>query len=316
MIGRIPFWRMVKIAVILALFMASFGISPALAARDRTAPTKPTNLRVTAKTAYSVSLAWDPSSDNSGTLSYKIWASYGQTWTVSQTQTSFNWNFGLVPSNSYSFYVYAVDGSGNKSLKSNTVSANLPPDTTPPTAPMLSVTDINPTEVSLQWSASIDDGPYLFYQVFVDGIANVDAGTTRSAVVQGLTPDTSYTLTVKARDLYQNWSAPSNAINVTTDPLSTGDTQPPTSPSDLTGWDQFCGEVWLFWTESFDNQTPQSNIVYEVYVNGILDHTVTGTDRTILYGTIDGENTFTVIARDSAGNHSTPASIIMVLDLC
>jgi hypothetical protein len=263
-----------------------------------------------------VALAWNPSTDNSGAFSYKIRASYGQTWTVSQTQTSFNWNFGLVPNNSYSFYVYAVDGSGNQSSRSNTVSAALPPDTTPPSAPVVSITNVNPTEVALEWTASTDDGPYLFYQVFVDGSPNVDTGTSRSAVVQGLTPNTTYAISVKARDLYQNWSAPSDLKSVTTNPSSSEDIEAPTPPGDLTGWDQGCGEVWLFWTESFDNLTPQSAIVYEVYVNGTLDHTVTGTDRTILYGTINGENTFTVIAKDSAGNYSAPVTISLVLNLC
>jgi hypothetical protein len=52
--------------------------------------------------------------------------------------------------------------------------------------------------------------------------------------------------------------------------------------------------------------------VYEVYQNGILDHTVTGAGRTILYATQAGENTFTVIAVDEAGNKSAPASVVIV----
>jgi hypothetical protein len=52
--------------------------------------------------------------------------------------------------------------------------------------------------------------------------------------------------------------------------------------------------------------------VYEVYLNGVLDHTAIGTGRTILYATQAGENTFTVIAVDEAGNKSTPASIVIV----
>jgi hypothetical protein len=68
----------------------------------------------------------------------------------------------------------------------------------------------------------------------------------------------------------------------------------------------------LFWTQSVDNQTPQASIVYEVYQNDILDHTVTGTGRTILYANQAGENTFTVIAVDAAGNKSAPASHIIV----
>jgi len=227
--------------------------------------------------------------------------------TVDQTQTTFT--LFVAPNSTYSFYVYAVDGSGNKSSKSNTVSATTPPDTTAPTAPVLSVVDVNPTEVSLEWTASTDDGPYLFYQVFVNRSPNVDAGMNRSAVVHGLTPETSYEITVKARDLYgPNWSAPSNVLTVTTDEISAVDTEPPPPPGNLTA-SNFDAEVHLFWTESFDNQTPQSAMRYEVYVNGTLDHIITGDDRTILYATINGENTFTVIAVDSAGNRSEPVSI-------
>jgi hypothetical protein len=320
MTGKLTFLRVMSVALarvaVIAVMLASvFAATPALAAKDRTPPTKPTNLHVTSKTAYYVTLAWNPSTDNSGVFSYKVWVSYGQTYTVSQTQTTFT--LFLVPENTYSFHVYAVDGSGNKSAKSNTVSATLLPDTTAPTAPVLSLVDVNPTDVSLEWTASTDDGPYLFYQVFVNGSPNVDAGTSRSAVVQGLTPETPYEITVKARDLYgQNWSEPSNAITVTTDPVSSEDSEPPTPPGNLNGSDMGCAEVWLSWTESFDNQTAQSAIAYEVYVNGVLDHTILGADRTILYGTINGENTFTVIAVDSAGNRSAPATITLVLAPC
>lgn len=312
MIRNSRFLRTADFATILALLLVVLNTSPALAARDRTPPTKPTNLRVTSTTAYNVSLAWNPSTDNSGTFSYRVWVSYGQTYTVPQTQTTFS--LFAAPNSTYSFHVYAVDGSGNKSQNSNTVSATTPRDTTAPTAPVVSVVGVNPTEVSLEWTASTDDGPYLFYQVFVNGTPNIDAGQNRFAVVHGLTPETTYQITVRARDLYgPNWSAPSNAVTVTTAAVGTGDTEAPSAPRNLYGWDTGDGarEINLFWTESFDNQTPQASIVYEVYMNGILDQTTSG-DRAILYATQGGENTFTVIAVDSAGNRSAPASIMIV----
>jgi hypothetical protein len=309
MTGSIHLWRPSRVAAILLVLMSAFAASPALAARDRTPPTKPANLRVTSTTAYNVSLAWNPSTDDSGTFSYKVWVSYGATYTVNQSQTTFT--LFVAPNSTYSFYVYAVDGSGNTSPKSNTVSATTPRDTTAPTAPVLALVDSNPTEVALAWSASTDDGPYLFYQVYVNGSPNVDAGTARTAVVHNLSPNTSYVITVRARDLYgNNLSVPSNAINVTTDAISAVDTEAPPPPSNL-GSENFDAEVHLFWTESFDNQTPQSAIRYEVYVNGVLDHTITGDDRTILYATNNGDNTFTIIAIDSAGNRSAPASITL-----
>jgi hypothetical protein len=289
------------------------GASSALAARDRTAPTRPINLRVTSLTSYHLSLAWNPSSDNSGTFSYRVVRSNGGTYTVPQSQTTFN--LFLAPVGTYSVFVYAVDGSGNKSQNSNTVSATPPPDTTAPTPPVVSVTGVNSTEVSLQWTASTDDGPYLFYQVFVNGSPSVDAGQNRFAVVHELTPETSYDFTVKARDLYgpPNVSAPSNVVTVTTAAVSATDTQTPSAPTNLYGWDAGDGarEIDLFWTQSIDNQTPQASIVYEVYMNGVLDHTAFG-DRTVLYATQAGANVFTIIAVDQAGNRSAPASITIV----
>jgi chitodextrinase len=310
MIRNISFWRTVRVAAILVVLVSLFGASPALAARDRTPPTRPTNLRVTSVTSYRVSLAWNPSTDNSGSFSYKVVISDGSTYTLPQTQTTFT-HF-VAPLGTYSFYVYAVDGSGNRSLRSNTVSATPPPDTTAPTPPLLSVAGVNPTEVSLTWTASTDDGPYLFYQVFVNGSPSVDARQNRFAVVQGLTPETTYQFTVKARDLYgpPNVSAPSNVVTVTTSAVGGVDTEPPTAPGNLHGWDAGDGarEINLFWTQSVDNQTPQASIVYEVYMNGVLDHT-TGGGRAILYATQGGNNVFTVIAVDEAGNRSEPASV-------
>jgi hypothetical protein len=236
--------------------------------------------------------------------------SNGGTYTVPQSQTTFT--LFVAPLGTYSIYVYAIDGSGNRSLRSNTVSATPPPDTIAPTPPVVSVVGVNPTEVALEWTASTDDGPYLFYQVFVNGNPSVDAGQNRFAVVTGLTPETTYEITVKARDLYgpPNVSAPSNTVTATTAATGGTDTEPPSAPGNLYGWDVGDGarEINLYWTESTDNQTPQASIVYEVYMNGVLDHTAFG-DRTVLYATQAGNNTFTVIAVDQAGNRSEPASI-------
>lgn len=312
MIRNRAFWLTTMVAAAILVVLV-FSTSPALAARDRTPPTRPTSLRVTSVTSYQVLLAWNPSTDNSGTFSYRVVVSNGATYTVPQSQTTFN--LFVAPIGTYSAYVYAVDGSGNKSQKSNTISVTPPPDTIAPTAPVASLVGVNPTEVALEWTASTDDGPYLFYQVFVNGSLNVDVGQNRFAVVHGLTPETTYEITVKARDLYgpPNVSAPSNILTVTTTAGSATDTEPPSSPGNLYGWDVGDGarEINLFWTESVDNQTPQASIVYEVYLNGVLDHTTSG-DRAILYASQGGENTFTVIAVDEAGNRSAPSSITIV----
>jgi chitodextrinase len=312
MIRNVSFWRATRVAAILVVLMSVFGTSPAFAVGDRKPPTQPTNLRVTSLTSYRAALAWNPSTDNSGSFSYKVIVSDGGTYTVPQTQTTFS--LFVAPNGTRSVYVYAVDGSGNKSTKSNTVSITPPPDTTAPTPPVVSLAGVNPTEISLTWSASTDDGPYLFYQVFVNGSPNVDTRANRFAVVHGLTPQTTYQITVKARDLYgPNVSAPSNVLTVRTSAVSATDTEPPSAPGNLYGYEVDSGahEINLFWTQSFDNQTPQASIAYEVYLNGVLDDT-TCCDRAVLYATSSGENTYTVIAVDDAGNRSAPASVVIV----
>ena len=311
---NVSFWRTARVAAaILVVLVSAIGTSPASAAGDRQAPTKPSNLRVTSLTSYRVMLAWNASTDNSGSFSYKVVVGNGATYTLPQTQTTFT--AFVAPNGTYSFYVYAIDGSGNKSTKSNTVSATPPPDTTAPSPPVVSLAGVNPTEVSLSWTASTDDGPYLFYQVFVNGSPNVDAHANQFAVVHGLSPQTTYQITVKARDLYgaPNVSAPSNVLTVTTSAVSATDTEPPTSPGNLNGYvvDDGAREINLFWIQSFDNQTAQASLAYEVYLNGVLDDT-TCCDRAVLYATHGGENVLTVIAVDDAGNRSTPASITIV----
>lgn len=104
---------------------------------DRTPPTTPTSLRVTATGARSVSLAWNPSTDKSRIATYRIYRSGGYEFRVPGTQTTFTWTTLLESSQTYSFFVYAVDSAGNNSKHSNTVTVTLPPDTQPPTAPVL-----------------------------------------------------------------------------------------------------------------------------------------------------------------------------------
>jgi chitodextrinase len=124
MTGRHPSWVAARAAALAFVLALVLGASPAFAAGDHQAPTKPSNLRVTSTTSYRVSLAWNASTDNSGTFSYRVVVGNGATYTVPQAQTTFT--AFVAPNGTYSFSVYAVDGSGNKSQRSSTVSATPP----------------------------------------------------------------------------------------------------------------------------------------------------------------------------------------------
>jgi chitinase len=188
-------------------------------------------------------------------------------------------------------------------------------DRIPPTAPTLSVTAIGASHVSLSWTASTDNQPYIWYWVYLNGNQYLSSGANRSINITGLTPSTTYVFTVRARDNGINWSQPSNAVTVTTPPANSSDTTPPTTPTNFTGFDAGCGEAWVRWTQSTDNVDPQVAIRYEFYINNVFrpESTVHGYDRTVVYALAEGTSTIQIFAIDSAGNRSAPASLTIRL---
>jgi chitinase len=288
-------------------FLRAFTVSAA--ARDRTPPTAPSNLQVTGKTTYSVSLAWNPSTDNSGSFSYRIRNGAGPEIAVPQGYTSFTWTSNLNAGQTYSFFVYAIDGAGNTSRNSNAVTVTLPASTMPPppSTPAVSVIDVGPTHISLAW-ASTGGGRTLRYLVFKDGNLDRQATAETSGTFYLLEPETTHTFTVQARD-GANSSPPSNNLTVTTEPRNPNDTTPPTRPANL--WEHHYEgetEVNLSWGQSSDDSDPQSIIRYNVYLNGVLDDITVGSNRSLIYA-VEGFNTITVVAVDTAGNLSAEATI-------
>jgi hypothetical protein len=263
-------------------------------------------------TASSVSLVWNPSTDNSGSFHYRVQRSGGLEIRVTQTQTSFTWTGGVDPLTTYSFAVYAVDAAGNWSRSSNIVTVTTPPDTTPPSIPTVSVKDVGPAHFSLTWSAT-DDGRFLWYTVFVNGVAVISSTRETSGTVHSLQPNTSYTVTVQATDVGGNRSPVSAPVGVTTRPQDYVDTTPPTAPTNLWAGSHGDREFQLWWTESTDDVTPQDHIAYYVYINGVLSEAAFGQGFSpVNYGEI-GSNEVTVVAVDAAGNVSEPGTITLIL---
>lgn len=90
------------------------------------------------------------------------------------------------------------------------------PDTTPPTIPTnLVASNTKGTSTNLTWNASTDNEDMDGYIIYKDGveIARTSALTYK---VTGLTRQTTYNFTVKAKDVYDNISAVSNIATVTT----------------------------------------------------------------------------------------------------
>jgi fibronectin type 3 domain-containing protein len=301
----------------LALVLALVIVGSVAAARDRTPPTTPTNLQSTNLTQTSVTLTWNPSTDKSGSITYAVYKD-GQPFTVPQGQTTYTIDW-LSPGRTYNFYVTATDPSLNQSGRSNTVTVTTLRDTTPPTPPALSGSVRGPSQVSLTWTRSTDDITWwtLGYRIFANGAPvtqHVNWYGERSVVLRHLAPATSYTFTVEANDFNGNTTM-SNGVTLTTE--ATSDVTPPSPPTNVRILENngAC-EFWVGWTQSTDNNDPQSLIEYEIYVNGVLSPLPVGggIDRDFVYGTASGENTFTVRAVDRAGNTSEESNA--ATDVC
>jgi chitodextrinase len=313
--------RVLPATVALVALALAAAAAPAAAA-DRSAPTKPGNFRVTAKTQTTVSLAWNASTDNSGSVRYdvRMWQEgrYVTVATLPQTQTTYT-KTGLIPNVQYFFHVEAVDPSGNRSFSDGAFTTTDRDRTAPSTPTDLRVTRVTASQIDLAWTASSDDTGIRSYLVAVsphDG--NLAFTGPTSATIVGLAPETTYTFTVKAQDLGYNFSPVSAPASATT--AASTDVTPPSAPTNLFVSDQSCGEVRLTWTQSTDDQDPQSAIRYRIFINGAPDplgQTPIGVGRWITYGVVDGSNTFVLRAVDSAGNVSAPSNpFTLVLDDC
>ena len=278
---------------------------------DRSKPTMPGNFRVVSKTAYTVTLAWSPSTDNSGNFNYHLWGAYGvgPTRILPKTATSYTFT-ALFPGNTYTFGIYAKDAAGNVSAQANLSGIRLPSDTTPPTtAPIVSINEVGANYAIVSWIPAQDDGPHLSTQIYLDGVfaGGVGRGVT-NVTLRFLQPATSYSLTARAIDFSNNAGPFSDPINLTTPPPNPADVTAPTAPTNVDA-DTFgdgSAEIRLTWSQSTDDFDAQKHIRYDIYINGILNDIAFGSGgpRSI-YGEF-GDNIIEVFAIDTAGNVSQP----------
>ena len=118
-----------------------------------------------------------------------------------------------------------LSGVGSTTSATFTVGTTLPPDTTPPSAPTnLTRTALTSTSATFSWTAATDDrpGPLSYDMVPAAGGTPLTTGiTTTSVTVSGLSPNTAYSLAVRARDAAGNLGLASTSASFTTLPSAT-----------------------------------------------------------------------------------------------
>ncbi|MHA7055643.1 fibronectin type III domain-containing protein [Aquimarina sp. M1] len=188
---------------------------------DTQTPTAPTGLAASDVKETTVTLSWNPATDNVGVTAYDVYQGSSILGEVTTTTANVT---GLTASTAYQFSVKAKDAAGNESAFSNTVNVTTAaaPDTQAPTVPTgLTASNVAETTVTLSWNPATDNVGVTAYDVY-QGSTNLGEVTDTTTNVTGLTADTAYQFSIKAKDAAGNESAFSNIITVTTSGGSTG----------------------------------------------------------------------------------------------
>jgi chitodextrinase len=278
---------------------------------DKQAPSTPTNLRITASSDTSISLAWNASTDNSSNWWYCVQLDGAGCLRVDPPQTTFT-RPNLTPNRTTTWTVYAIDAMGNRSASSNAVTFTTPPDTKAPSpAPTVTASIVVPTWVHITWTESVDNVTQVSYMVLLAGRVVWDSVGYRFFTAYHFLPSSTHEFKVIARDFNGN-AVESNVLSVTTPPKR--DDVAPTAPTNLTlGFQSSQGEAWLSWDPSTDDTDPQSLIRYEVFFNDFHhdDDGAIGSTGTIAYcREVTGQAVIVVRAIDTSGNVSEPSNAL------
>lgn len=272
---------------------------------DTIAPSAPTGLIATAVTPTSVSLAWSPATDNVGIDHYEVRRNGVAIGTTTSTTTFLD--IDVSRNLTLTYTVVAVDAAGNVSAPSNALVVTTPnvADTTPPSVPTNLVATLAGDDVALSWTASTDNVGVASYVIERDG-ADVATSTTTSYVDANRPAGATHRYVVYAKDAAGNRSTGSNIVTITIP--ATPDTQPPTAPTNLKA--TVAGDdVTLTWGASSDNIGVAS---YVVKRNGVDIATVTGLTYVDMDVAAGVTHTYTVHAKDAAGNQSAASTSVPV----
>jgi len=290
-------------------------------------PTAPTSVNATpsTSTAGRITVSWGAPSDNGGlaVTSYNVYR--GGTYIGNTTSLSYA-DSGLTAGTSYTYTVRArnpvTDQAGTESVNSSSATATAPGVPGAPTGLTATASTTVTGRISLSWTApAITAGGITGYQVYQGGtlIAST-TGTGTTYVVSGLTPYTTPSFTVAARNSFADANSTQSAQSSSASTTVPG---PPSAPTAFTATADggTAGKVNFSWTAP--SQTGTGGITgYNIYLSdGTLQHQTTGTGTsTSLTGYTPGATyTFYITARnalaDTEGSESSASNTSTVTTL-
>ncbi|PQJ82175.1 endonuclease [Polaribacter glomeratus] len=178
-------------------------------------------------------------------------------------------------------------------------------DTEAPTSPTnVTLTNIGLTSMDVSWDTSSDNFGVTGYNVYVNDVLTAQTSNTNTTI-SNLNTNTTYRFTVIAKDLINNFSAASTAVNAKT----LQDTTPPSVPLNVTISTITDSSFNINWSASSDNNEVAG---YDVFVDGLLVASTTSTSYTVIGLTSSTTFTAAVLAKDKDDNKSAKSSNVSV----
>ena len=176
-------------------------------------------------------------------------------------------------------------------------------DTEAPTTPTnVTLNNISLNAITVSWTASTDNIGVTGYNVYLDGILTTQT-TNTSATITDLNTNTTYSFTVVAKDLINNRSTASSAVNGST----LQDTQAPSIPENVTISNITDSSFKVSWSASTDNNTVNG---YEVFVNGNLNTTTEALSHTVSGLAASTTYSIEILAKDPDNNKSSKSTAV------
>jgi len=225
----------------------------------------------------------------------------------------------------YSFYIYAIDSDNDASANSPVVTVTIPgtpiPTAVQPAAPVITQISATSNTISVSWTEATPVNELSTFEVLVNGmVTSAPPANTTTAKATNLWPGTTFTITVVAYSLNGQTGAlrATSAPATVTTAASTTLPNPaaPTAPTDLTGGGDGGGEAIISWNPSTSSNEVQSQIQYNIYIDGVLDtfdSSVGVTQQVYIFprgGTLPAQ--VFVVAVDQFGNQSLPSNILTI----
>ncbi|TDU03019.1 F5/8 type C domain-containing protein [Streptomyces sp. 846.5] len=179
-------------------------------------------------------------------------------------------------------------------------------DTTPPSAPTnLAYTQPQTGQIALTWGASTDNVGVTGYDIYANNSLLTSVGGSVLSYTDTQPASATVSYFVRAHDAAGNQSANSNTVTRTG---QSGDTTPPTAPTNLAYTQPQSGQIALSWGAATDNVGVTG---YDIYRNGALATTVGGSTLTYTDAQPDTATvSYYVKAHDAAGNQSSASNTV------